>query len=282
MALSTETFRRKYAQARLAENLKNASVFEKIVSVDKSGVKYIDNPYITTPTTTVQAIAGSYTAARLTTTNDRLTATDEFIVAVNIPDFESRMSEFDLFTSTIDQMSYSLMDKINSFVVNNLCEDGTGTYTTPVGGFTTAANINQIFGDLLSKVAGYADNYQGLFVVVENTDYAGLAQAGATNGFNFADAVLNNGKVGQWMGVDIYIVRTGTFTDATMGTITWTNSGHRVFGVKNSATFLMPSGIVYDEKKIDALTGKQVLAVAYGGFKLWAPKASLIVDITLA
>lgn len=282
MALSTETFRRKYAQARLAENLKNASVFEKIVSVDKSGVKYIDNPYITTPTTTVQAIAGTYTAARLTTTNDRLTATDEFIVAVNIPDFESRMSEFDLFVSTIDQMSYSLMDKINSFVVNNLCEDGTGTYTTPAGGFTTAANINEIFGALQSKVAGYADNYNGLFVVVENTDYSGLAQAGATNGFTFADAVLNNGKVGQWMGVDIYIVRTGTFTDATMGTITWTNSGHRVFGVKNSATFLMPSGINYDEKKIDGLTGKQMLAVAYGGFKLWAPKASLIVDITLA
>lgn len=282
MALSTETFRRKYAQARLAENLKNASVFEKIVSVDKSGVKYIDNPYITTPTTTVQAIAGTYSAARLTTTNDRLTATDEFIVAVNIPDFESRMSEFDLFVSTIDQMSYSLMDKINSFVVNNLCEDGTGAYTTPAGGFTTAVNVNEIFGNLQSKVAGYADNYNGLFVVVENTDYSGLAQAGATNGFTFADAVLNNGKVGQWMGVDIYIVRTGTFTDATMGTITWTNAGHRVFGVKNSATFLMPSGINYDEKKIDGLTGKQMLAVAYGGFKLWSPKASLIVDITLA
>lgn len=281
MALSTETNRRVYAMARLNENLKNASVVEKIVDFVKTDAKYMDNPYITTPTTAVQAVAGSYTAARLTTTNDRLTVTDEFIVAVNIPDYESRLADFDLFTSTVDEMSYSINDQINSFVVNNLCEDGTGAYTTPTGGFA-AANINEIFGNLLSKVAGYADYYKGLFVVIENTDYAGLAQAGATNGFTFADSVLNNGKVGQWMGVDIYIVRTGTFANATLGTTTYTNSGHRVFGVKNVATFLMPSGIQYDEKKIDSLTGKQILAYSYGGFKLWAPKVTLIVDITLA
>lgn len=225
MSLSNETFRRKYASSVLQETLKNASPVEKIVSMDRSGVKYVDNPYITTPTTTVQAIAGTYTAARLTTTDDRLTAVEEFIVAVNIPDFESRLSNFDLFTSTMSQMAYCISDKINSYVVNNLCEDGTGNYTTPSGGFTTAANVNTIFANLLSKVAGYADNYNGLFCVIENTDYAGVAEAGATNGFNFADAVLNNGQVGRWMGVDIYIVRTGTFTDATMGTKTWTNAG---------------------------------------------------------
>lgn len=282
MALSNETFRRKYAQSVLQETLKNASVAEEIVSVDRSGVKYIDNPYITAPTTTVQSIAGTYTAARLTTTDDRLTAVEEFITAVNIPDFESRLSNFDLFTSTMKEMAYSITDKINSYVVNNLCEDGTGTYTTPTGGFASAANINKIFANLLATVAGYADSYKGLFVVIENTDYVGVAEAGATNGFNFADAVLRNGIVGRWMGVDIYCVRTGTFTDATMGTKTWTNSGHRVFGVKDVATFLMPDGINYDEKKVDGITGKQVLAVAYGGFKLWATKTGLIVDITLA
>lgn len=282
MALSNETFRRKYASNYLQENLKNSAPYEKIVMVDRSGVKYIDNPYMTTPTTAVQAIAGTYSAQRVTTTDDRLTATEEFIVPVNVPDFESRLNNFNMFDTLLSQMAYSLTDKINSYVLNNLCEDGTGTYTTPVGGFTTAANINTIFGSLLGTVAGYQDNMAGMFLVIENTDYSGLAVAGATNGYTFSDAVLNNGKVGQWMGVDIYVTRTGTFTDATMGLKTWTNAGHRVFGVKNVATFLMPDGINYDDKKIDGLTGKQMLAVAYGGFKLWAPKAGLIVDITLS
>ena len=34
-----------------------------------------------------------------------------------------------------------------------------------------------------------------MFVVVENTDMAGIIAAGATNGFNSADAVIENGKL---------------------------------------------------------------------------------------
>lgn len=280
--ISTRTYRDKYRMATLEVALRNGLVAEKICEVDRSDAKTIDSPYQTAPTTVVQALAGTYTPATFTTTNDTLTVADEFIVSEHIFDFESTLSKFDLFAARTDDMTYSVMAQIDSFVVNSLCEDGTGAYTTPAGGFTTPANINVIMSNLVSKVAGYADSYKGLFLVIENTDVVGFVQAQATNGFSFADMALKNGWMSNYMGVDIYVVRAGLFVDATVGTRTWTNSGHRVFGVKNIATYAAPRGIQIDEKGVTGKTGKEVVIFGYIGFKLWTPKAALIVDITLA
>lgn len=283
MALSNKTWRDKYRSNVLTTTLRNALVAEKICTVDRSNNKTIQSPYLSATSVTVQALAGTYTPGTVTTTDDVLTVSDEFISSAHIFDFESSLSNFDLFASHAEQTAYDLAAKIDSYAINNLCEDGTGAYTTPVGGFTTAANVNTIFANLVSSVSGYAEStYGNMFVVLENTDIVGLMAAGATNGFNFSDNVLQNGKVAQWMGVDIYVVRTGTFTDATMGTKTWTNAGHRVFGVKGVATLALPESYKYEEKGVSGKTGMEIVAIAYAGFKLWSPKTSLIVDVTLA
>ena len=280
--IGSQVWREKYAKATLENALRNNLVAEAICKVDRSDVKVIKSPYMTAPTVTVQALAGTYSPADFVSTNDTLTVTDEFIVSEHIMDFQSALSDFDLFAARMDDMMANVAIQIDRFVLNNLCEDGTGSYTTPVGGFTTASNINQIFGDLVSKVAGYSDAYNNLFVVVENTDLPGLMVAGATNGFMVADGVIKNGKVGSWMGVDIYVVRSSTFASETLGTISYTNSGHRVFGVKGVATYAAPRGVQYEEKAVSGKTGKEIAVYGYCGFKLWTPKAGLIVDITLA
>jgi len=266
--------------------LRNALVAEKVCAVDRTDAKTIQNPYGSQPTAVVQAIAGTYTPASFTTTDDTLTVADEVIVAEHIFDFEDTLSNFDLFASRTDEQMYSVAYAIDKWVINTLCEDGTGTYTTPTGGFTTASNINIIMSNLISKVAGYADAYKGLFLVIENTDVPGFVQAGATNGFSFADAALNNGLMDNYMGVDIHVVRSGTFADettsTTSGTKTWTNAGHRVFGVKGVTTYAAPRGVKFEEKYVTGKTGMEVVTYGYIGFKAWATKASLIVDITLA
>lgn len=280
--IASRVYRDKYRLAVLDNTLRGAMVTEKITMVDRSENMRIQSPYASTPTVVVAALAGTYTVADFTTTDDTLTITDEFIVAEHIKDFESSLAKFDLFANRVEQQAFAIAKKIDEFVLNNLCEDGTGAYTTPVGGFTTAANVNEIFANINSKVDGFAESYNGKFVVLENTDMVGLYQAGATNGFTWSDGVLNNGKVGSWMGVDIYVVRSGTFTDATVGTITWTNAGHRVAGVKNMATVGLPGGAKIEEKMVSLKTGMEVVTYGYVGFKLWAPKVSLIIDITLA
>jgi hypothetical protein len=279
---STYGDRDKYFQSQYDIVLRNALVAEKVCKVDTSDLKRIQNPYGSQPTATVQAVAGTYGVTAWTITDDALTVTDEVIYAEHVYAHEEFFAVFDLAQSRIDNMMYAVAFGIDKFVLNNLCEDATGAYTTPAGGFTNSANINEIFGNLVSKVAGYQNEYNDLFLVVENTDLPGLMIAGATNGFAIADATIKNGKVGQWMGVDIYVVRTGTFVSATIGTVTVTNSGHRVFGVKGVATYASPRGMQYEEKSVTGKTGKEVVCYGLVGFKLWAQKAGLVVDITLA
>lgn len=276
------SWRAKYFSSNLQSVLRAALVCEKICQVDRSDLKYIHNPYSNQPTATVQAVAGTYSVTAWTITDDTLTVTDEVIYGEHVFDFERVMNDYDLMATRFDEMAYSVAFQIDKFVLNNLCEDGTGTYTTPTGGFTVAANINEIMANLISKVAGYADVYNGMFLVIENTDVVGFMQAQATNGFSFADAALRNGFMSSYMGVDIFVVRSGTFVNATLGSTTVTNSGHRVFGVKNVATYASPRGIQYDEKGVTGKTGREIAVVGLVGFKLWTQKAGLVIDITLA
>lgn len=254
---------------------------KKICSVDNSDAKRIQNPYGSQPTATIQAVAGTYSVSAWTVTDDALTVTDEVIYSEHIFAHEDFFAVFDIAASRLDNLMYSVAYGVDKFVLNNLCEDATGSYTTPAGGFTTAANVNTIMANLSSKVAGYETTY-GTFLVIENTDLVGFMVAGATNGFSMADAVLKNGKVTNWMGTDVYVVRTGTFVDATIGTTTVTNLGHRVFGVNKVATYASPRGMNYEEKSVTGKTGKEIVVFALVGFKLWAQKAALVVDITLA
>lgn len=249
--------------------------------MDSSDSKRIQNPYGSQPTATIQAVAGTYSVTAWTITDDALTVTDEVIYAEHVFAHEDFFAVFDVSTSRIDNMMYAVAFGIDKFVLNNLCGDATGAYSTPAGGFTTAGNINTIMANLVSKVAGYQETYKGLFLVIENTDLVGFAIAGATNGFTMADSTLKNGFMNNWMGVDIYVVLSGTFVTATLGTVSVTNSGHRVFGVKNVASYASPRGMQYEEKSVTLKTGKEIVVFGLVGFKLWAQKTGLVVDITI-
>ncbi len=280
--ISTKTYRDKWRLANLDFLLRNALVAEKVCMVDNSGLKIIHNPYGSQVTAVVTGLTGTYAINDYTTTDDDLTVDTEFKYGEQVYDFEETMANFDLFADRTNEQGYGIAVAIDQFVINGLTKGATSTYTTPVGGFTTAANLNTIMSNLIAKVAGYADVYKGLFLIVENTDLPGIVAAQATNGFTFADAALNNGFMSSYMGVEIYVVRAGTYVTATIGTTVFTNSGKRVFGVKNSATYVEPQGVHFEEKGVSGKTGKEIVTYGYIGFKVWATKAALLVNITLA
>ena len=285
-SLSTKTNRDKYRSAQIEQALKNALVAEKVCMVDRSDLKTISSPYVTAVTTVVQAVVGTYSPANFTTTDDTLTVADEFIVSVQIKGFEKITSNFDLFYAANKAMTDSVSVAIDKWVVNELCEGGTGTYTTPAGGFTTSANVITIISNIVAKTVGYATPMGGSYVIVENTDVAGIIQSQVSTGFRYADSAATNGLLGQMLGVDIYVVRSGTFADETASTVsgskTWTNLGHRVGGVKNVSTYAFPRGIQYEEKGVTGVTGMEVVVYGLVGFKQWTPQATLTIDITLA
>lgn len=279
---STYGDRDAYFQSQYDIVLRNALVTEKICTVDTSDQKRIQNPYGSQPTATIQAVAGTYSVTAWTITDDALTVTDEVIYSEHVFAHEEFFAIFDVAQSRIDNMMYAVAFGIDKFVLNNLCEDATGAYTTPAGGFTTAANCIEILANCQSKIAGYEDTYKGTFLVIENTDLVGFVIAGATSGYKMADSVLMNGFMNEWMGTSIFVVRSGTFVSATLGTTTVTNSGHRVFGVNGVATYASPRGMQYDEKGVTGKTGKEIVVFGLVGFKLWAQKTGLVIDITLA
>jgi hypothetical protein len=285
-SLSTKTLRDKYRAAQIMQALRNAVVAEQVCMVDRTDLKTISSPYITAMSTVVQAVVGTYSPANITTTDDTLTVADEFIVSGQIKGFEKITSNFDLFFAANQAMTNSVVTAIDKWVVNNLCEDGTGTYSTPAGGFTTAANVVTIISNIIGKCSGYADALNGLYVIVESTDIPGIVQSQVSTGFRYADETATNGLMGSMLGVDVYVVRAGTFVDATTtsasGTKTWTNLGHRVGGVKKVSTYAFPRGLQFEEKGVTGVTGMEVVCYGLVGFKQWTPTADLTIDITLA
>jgi hypothetical protein len=287
--VGSESWRLKFYSANLQQVLRNAVVAEKICKVDNSDSYTIRNPYGSQVTATIGSLAngaagggGTYAVNDYTVTNDTLTVTDFVNYGEQVYDFEEVLNNYDLFAERANEQAYGIAYAINYMTLNVLLDTCTGTYTTQAGGFTTPGNINTIMANLTSKVAGYQNAFSEMFLVIENTDLVGFQIAGATNGFTMADMTLNNGFAGRWMGVDIYVVRSGLFVSSVIGTHSVTCSGHRVFGVKGAATYACPRGIKHEEKSVSGKTGKEIVTYAYFGFKLWTQNAGLVVDITLA
>lgn len=279
--IGNTTYREKYLKTTLEEALRDQLVAEAVMQVDRSDSYLIKNPYGSTPTVVVQPLSGTYAPANFTTTNDSLTVAEEFIVSEHVMDFEEVLTVKNLMESRLEEMIYRVGLAVDKYVLNVVLEAGTGTYTTPVGGFTTSSNVITIVANLVAKLAGYQTQF-GMFLVVENTDIAGIAAMQMQSGFNYADQALNNGWIHRIGNVDIYAVQAGTFTNDTQGGQTWTNSGHRLFGVKGQATYAAPRGIRYEEKMVSGKTGRELVVYGYCGAKVWAPRAAQFVDITLA
>lgn len=272
-----------YVKNTLDLGLRSMSVAEKIFTTDRSGVRYKANPYLTAATATVAAQAGTYSVSTATTNDEACTVTDQVTYAVHDFEFEETQSRIDLGQSYYLDMAAAVTVKYDQFVLNKILDGATSSITAAAGGFTTAANINTLFATINSKLDGYSDAYRGKFVVLENTDMVGLYVAGATNGFNFADAVLRNGEVGDWMGVKIFVVRTGVFTTGAIGTLTATNLNHRLAGVMNvPAYILQPGGMQYQELKVTGKTGMEMAVWCNVGAQVWTQKAALLIDIDVS
>ena len=282
----SEVWRGKYMTDTLQVALRKSMVSRAIFNYDESGSYYIHNPYRNQPVASVATMAGSYAVTAWTTTDDTLTVTEQVTYGEHVYEFEETLSRPAIWATSVDELSYAVAQRADAYVLNEVLANAGESYTTPAGGFTTAANWTKILANLLSKVAGYSQAFSSFFLVVENTDLVGILDSQMATGFTFADSALRNGLIGNQANVEIYMVRTGTFIDATTttasGTKTWSNSGKRMFGVKNVATYACPGGVHVDEKKVTLKTGRELSVWMNIGAKLWTTKANLVVAITIA
>jgi hypothetical protein len=176
----------------------------------------------------------------------------------------------------------AMKEAIDKYVLNFLVDAGTGSFSTPTGGFT-GGNMLEIAGKVHQAVAGYSTSQRKPYVVMEATDVSGFFMGGAANGFAAADRWLNNGIISDWAGIDWYVVPSGTFVSATLGTTAFTNAGLRLAGIPGIATVLMPGGQMdWMEKEVPGKTGAELAMAAYCGVKAWYQKLAWTIAITLA
>lgn len=277
-------YRKKWLPNLFQAALQNNTCASKIMMVDNSDIKYIENPYGSNATVTQQAIAGTYNIADFDVTADTLTVSEEFVWSEHVYNFEKVASVADVKGSRMKEAAAKMVTAVDKYALNYLLDAGTGTYTTPAGGFS-ATNALDILSSLDGLLSGYSEDFAGKYLVIENTDKKGLTLAGMTNGWNTADTFLRGGFQGSTPmgGFDVYVVRTGTFVSATLGTGTFTNAGHRLAGIKNVATLAMPVGdFVWMEKEVSGKTGVELAMAAYAGVGVWYQKKALTIDILLA
>jgi hypothetical protein len=280
--ISTKTYRDKWRLAALDKLLRNNLVAEAISEVDRSDKKIIHSPYGSQPTVTVQALTGTYNIDTFTTTDDDLEVNREFIVAEHVFDFEDTLSNFDLFASRTDEQMYAVAAAIDKHVLNTLVANAGQSYVAPTVGFSTPANLPIIISELWAIVAGYADVYKGVYLILEAGDLVGILQKQVDSGFSFADAALRNGFVTTYMGVDLHVVRPSTFATYNNGVDNFTNQGKRLFGVKKTTTYAHPRGVKFEEKSVSGKTGMEIVTYGYIGAKVWFPKKNLTVAVTNA
>lgn len=276
-------YRKKWLSSMFQELLQSATVAEKIMIVDTSDVKYIENPYADAGVVTQQSPVGTYNIDAFAVTADTLTVSEEFVWSEHVFTFEEIAAVVDVKGSRIKEAMAKMATAVDKYALNALANGATGSYSTPAGGFA-AGNVIEILSKLTGKFSGYSEDFNGKYLVIEQSDLPGLVQAGMTNGFNFADTFLRNGYVGtlSWGGFDVYVKTDGTFVTATLGTLSATNAGKRIAGIKRMATLARPSGrMAWEEKQVSGKLGWELAMGVYAGVKVWAQKALLTVLITI-
>jgi hypothetical protein len=267
--ISNRTYRDKYRSAMFQEILRSAVVAADIAEVDRSGAKFIDNPYTNAPVVTNSAITGLYTVSEFTTTDDRLTVEREFKFSEHIFDFEESLTRFDVFANRTKEAAFAIANDIDKYVLD-IFVTGAGENVSVAGGFTTS-NVIPALASIRAKVAGYAQAHNGVFLVMEAADTAAFIQTQALNGFSMADSALKNGFIGSYVGVDLYVVRDGVLP-----------TNHRLAGVKKVMTYAEPVGIKMEEKMVSGKTGIEFVAYGYVGAKVWNNHKNLLIDVDLS
>lgn len=268
MALSTFSWTHEQKASTMQAYLESITV-AKAISDFKSGVKYIHNPFPTPGSiTTNSPMAGTYTAGAFVSTDDDLVVNREAIYSTHIFDFEATFADYDLAMETFKLAAAKLAEDMDTELFTIL-DAGAANTVTVAGGFAAGTVISSL-AEALGHISGFAQMTNGTYVVIDNTQVAAFVEAGAGNGFSYADAVLRNGMMGQLLGFDIYVVRSGQLP-----------ANVALAGIKKASTTGIGGSIKVEEKGVAGKTGKEMTAINYSRSALWNNNQELVVKFNL-
>lgn len=245
-------------------------VFAKRISRFKTGIKVLENPFITEPTSEVSTpVTNTYTVQALSTQDENLTVSKESKAGAHISNYEAQFADYDLGREFLMRIAKKHAINVDTDLATELATNA-GNTVTVAGGFT-AANIIGEVAKADSFLTGFADSMAGTYLWIDASQMPALTEVGALNGFKVADSVLMNGYTNKdFMGHEVYVSR-GTLPAATA-----------LIGIKGASSTGTGNGIHVERKGVTGKFGIEYASVEYFTSKLWQNAEQFVVKYDLA
>ncbi len=219
---SIDANKAEFWEARMQVNLRETMVAQEVAAVTTSvgGGDKIHKPYFTEFAASPYTPGTEVTLQGASSTDDYITINTFYDVPMYIDEAEETQSFYDTMAAATDSASYKLRDTIDAAVFAQV-DNGIEFDAGDCGG-TNGSAIVLSSSNIVTLFSNARKALQTLNVIEANdfcavlppAALAYIAQAATSQGFNFADAALNNGKVGNYMGFDLYMsnnLTTGTY-----------------------------------------------------------------------
>lgn len=209
-------------ETTIQDNLRKSLVAYAIANVtSERGVDKVHKPYYEELSATSYTAGTGLTIQDVTSTDDSISINTVYAVPFYLDDTYEVSDYYDTMSEMTESASYQLRDTIDQAVfaqVDNGVEFDDGDIGGTAGSaiVATTANALSIFVNARKTLQEANVVEANDFVAVVQPSFAAIiAQLATSQGFNFADAALMNGYVGEYMGFRIYI--TNNLTTATYG-----------------------------------------------------------------
>lgn len=220
---SIDANKAEFWEARMQVNLRKTLVSQEVAAVTSAlnrGDK-IHKPYFTEHSAVSYTPGTEVTLQGASSTDDSITINTFKDVPMYLDEAEETQSYYNTMAEMVDSASYQLADTIDAAVFAH-SDYGTEFDAGDCGG-TNGSAIVLSSANVITLFSNARRALQVLNVIEANDFCAVLPPAAAMYvnqsatgvGFNFADAALNNGRVGNYMGFEIYV--SNNLTTATYG-----------------------------------------------------------------
>jgi len=201
-------------ETKLQERLSAPAVWKEVCKVSYTDTGVLHNPYLTDSTVGTGTRGTGYTSTASATTDDTVTINTYKYSAQHIDEADLAQKSFSDFMEIADNMGTMLNETMETAMLASHAS-WTNFDNASIGGaagnITVAtSNIDDIVVEIKTAIrtagGGEMADRNGIFIQWREADFAKVERLAASQGFNTADNVLNNGiKQGfKYLGVEHY------------------------------------------------------------------------------
>lgn len=273
-------------ETKLQERLSAPTVWKEVCKVTYTNTGTLHNPYLTDATVGTGTRGTGYTSTAVATTDEEVSITDYSYCAQHIDEADLAQKSFSDFMEIADNMGTMLNEKMETAMLAEHAQ-WTNFDNASIGGSAgnitvETSNIDDIITELkaAARTAGGGEQMDrdGFFIQWRESDFAKVERLAASQGYNTADNVLNNGiKQGfRYLGVEHYSTSKNV-------------SGHVFAGVKKAFHVGIVKATYGKMKQIvnPVVSGAQISGLGFESridrkFKAWNKKAPILFDVLVA